>query len=101
MPLDIPVQSWRRDAYLVSTDLALVQVNEVNRVFESDLMWWAQGLPGDVMVKTMENSLCFGLYQVCDGGSEGRGAKVDGGKVETGKYRLAFSMVGDRSCPDP
>lgn len=101
MPLDIPVQSWRRDAYFVSTDLALVQVDEVNRVFESDLMWWAQGLPQDVMVKTLENSLCFGLYRDSDEEKGERGAKADGGEAETGKYRLTLSMVGDRSRPHP
>ncbi|KXJ88544.1 hypothetical protein Micbo1qcDRAFT_207260 [Microdochium bolleyi] len=65
MVLDIENRAWGRDGsdgkYIVSTDPELVQVDEVNRMFGSDVMWWAQGLPREELAKALRNSLCFGL----------------------------------------
>ena len=55
-------RTWRKDDYIISTDSSLVPIPELNAIFASDLVYWADALPEDAMRETIENSLCFGLY---------------------------------------
>ncbi|KAH9907160.1 hypothetical protein F4778DRAFT_525507 [Xylariomycetidae sp. FL2044] len=66
MVLEVEPKNWYRDEYLVSTERNLIQVDAVNDALQSDMMWWAQGLPRDVMQKALRNSLCLGLYVLPD-----------------------------------
>ncbi|KAF2444493.1 hypothetical protein P171DRAFT_432515 [Karstenula rhodostoma CBS 690.94] len=56
-------RTWTKDGYFISTDPALIPIAELNTVFASDLFYWADALPEDVMRETLENSLCFGMYE--------------------------------------
>ncbi|KAK7182804.1 hypothetical protein DPSP01_010093 [Paraphaeosphaeria sporulosa] len=56
-------RTWTKDSYFISTDPALVPIAELNAVFASDLFYWADALPEDVMRETLNNSLCFGMYE--------------------------------------
>lgn len=62
MVLETAPHNWYKDEFLVSTEPLLVQVDAVNEALSSDLMWWAQGLPRDIIKKALHNSLCLGLY---------------------------------------
>lgn len=62
MVLETTPRNWYRDEYLVSTESQLIQVDAVNAALDSDLMWWAQGLPRDDIKRALSNSLCLGLY---------------------------------------
>ncbi|KAI8631218.1 hypothetical protein F5Y19DRAFT_473616 [Xylariaceae sp. FL1651] len=64
MVLEIEPRNWYREGYLVSTEQRLLQVDAVREAMGSELMWWAQALPGDLMQKALHNSLCFGLYEL-------------------------------------
>ena len=55
-------RTWARDSYLISTDHSLIPIADLNAVFATKLVYWADPLPEDVMRETLENSLCFGLY---------------------------------------
>lgn len=68
--LDVKARSWYRDNFLLSTEPSLIQVDEVNKVLSSDLMWWARGLPHEEAKKALSNSLCFGLYELPQSSSE-------------------------------
>ncbi|KAF2008986.1 hypothetical protein BU24DRAFT_445233 [Aaosphaeria arxii CBS 175.79] len=57
-------RSWRKDTYLISTDPSLIPVDELNKVFGSEVFYWADALPESVMTETLKNSLCFGLYDL-------------------------------------
>jgi GNAT superfamily N-acetyltransferase len=57
-------RSWKKDAYLISTDPSLVPVDRLNKAFGSEVFYWADALPLSVMSEALENSLCFGLYDV-------------------------------------
>ncbi|KAJ4348552.1 uncharacterized protein N0V89_009929 [Didymosphaeria variabile] len=59
-------RSWTKDTYFISTDTALIPIAELNAVFASDLFYWADALPEDVLRETLENSLCFGVYEDLD-----------------------------------
>lgn len=55
-------RTWTLDLYLISTDAALIPIWELNAVFATDLAYWANPLPENVVRETLNNSLCFGLY---------------------------------------
>lgn len=61
---DLLSRTWTRDSYLISTDPSLIPVSELNAAFATDLVYWANPLPNNIMRETIENSLCFGLYDV-------------------------------------
>jgi hypothetical protein len=55
-------RSWTRDGFLISTDASLIPIAALTQAFESEQLYWAKGLPEDVMREMLSNSLCFGLY---------------------------------------
>lgn len=55
-------RTWTRDTYLISTDPLLIPIADLNSAFASDLVYWANPLSEDIMRKTLDSSLCFGLY---------------------------------------
>ncbi|KAK3384393.1 hypothetical protein B0T24DRAFT_82661 [Lasiosphaeria ovina] len=71
------IRSWTRSSdatYLCSTDPKLVQLDALGAALASDMLWWAQPLAEDELRRTVEHSLCFGLYVIgqttADGGNE-------------------------------
>jgi len=54
-------REWRRDGYTISTDPALLDVGMIHD-FLSRRSYWAQEIPLDVVQRSIEHSLCFGLY---------------------------------------
>ncbi|KAF9698300.1 hypothetical protein EKO04_003752 [Ascochyta lentis] len=57
-------RNWTRESYLISTDASLVPISELNAALATDLVYWANPLPEEVMREMLENSLCFGLYDI-------------------------------------
>ncbi|KAJ4988772.1 acetyltransferase [Stagonosporopsis vannaccii] len=55
-------RTWTRDNYLISTDPTLIPVSQLIAAFATNLVYWANPLPEDIMRETLSNSLCFGLY---------------------------------------
>ena len=51
----------RRDGYLISTDKARLDVAAVHD-YLSRVSYWAQGRLSEVVRKSLDHSLCFGLY---------------------------------------
>lgn len=56
-------QTWRRDGHVISTDISLIPRDELHSAFASPEMYWANPLPDDVLKMTLENSLCFAVYE--------------------------------------
>ena len=54
-------QEWLRGDYRVSTDRALIDVDLVHR-FLSDDSYWSRGVSRDIVARSIEHSLAFGLY---------------------------------------
>ena len=50
-----------RDGLTLSTDKARLDVDAIHD-FLARSSYWAQGRPRDLVVRTIENSLCFGIY---------------------------------------
>lgn len=51
---------WR--GYTVSTDPTRLDIDAIHR-FLAERSYWAQGRPREVVVRALENSLVFGLYE--------------------------------------
>jgi GNAT superfamily N-acetyltransferase len=55
---------WRRGNYLISTDNQLLDVGLIHRFLATE-SYWAAGIPLDVVRRSLEHSLNFGVY--CEG----------------------------------
>jgi GNAT superfamily N-acetyltransferase len=53
-------REYRKGEFLVSTDRALIDLDVVHGFLIE--CYWAKGIPRDVVARSIENSLCFGLY---------------------------------------
>jgi GNAT superfamily N-acetyltransferase len=53
---------WHRDEYLISTDRADLDVSLIHD-FLSTKTYWATGRKREVVQRSLENSLCFGLFR--------------------------------------
>ncbi len=51
----------RRDGFTISTDKARLDVDAMH-AFLANEAYWAQGRPRAVVERTIEHSLCFGVY---------------------------------------
>lgn len=52
---------WRRDGFVVDTDRARVDLDVVHGFLST--CYWAQGIPRDVVRRSIEGALCFGVYR--------------------------------------
>jgi GNAT superfamily N-acetyltransferase len=52
----------RREEYLISTDPSLLNVDVIHNYLSKE-SYWAMNIPGEVVEKSISNSLCFGLYE--------------------------------------
>jgi GNAT superfamily N-acetyltransferase len=57
----VTIYEARRDPFLISTDKTLIDHDTVVG-FLADA-YWAKGRPRDVILRSIEHSLCFGVYQ--------------------------------------
>lgn len=56
-------KSWSRDGFYISTDASLIPIPDLTDAFASKDFYWASPPPAPVLKETLENSLCFGLYE--------------------------------------
>ena len=59
---------WARDGFTISTDPAHLDIDLIWRYLH-DESYWASGVPREIVVRSIERSLCFGLFE----GEAGRG----------------------------
>jgi N-acetylglutamate synthase-like GNAT family acetyltransferase len=55
-----PPGQYRRGEFVVSTERELLDLDRVHGFLRDS--YWAKGIPREVVVRSIENSLCFGLY---------------------------------------
>jgi GNAT superfamily N-acetyltransferase len=54
------VVEFRRDEFLISTDQERLSLDVVHGFLTN--CYWAKGIPRDVVARSIEHSLCFGVY---------------------------------------
>jgi GNAT superfamily N-acetyltransferase len=52
---------WRQGRYVISTDPERLDIDVIHR-FLSEESYWASGVDREIVVRSIENSICFGLY---------------------------------------
>jgi GNAT superfamily N-acetyltransferase len=60
MSADPPIQTYRRGNTFISTDRTLLDLDVVHAFLTCS--YWATGIPRETVERSIENSLCFGLY---------------------------------------
>src|SRR5271155_345122 len=75
---------YRRGEFLVSTDPARLDLNVVHGFLTN--CYWAKGIPREVVARSIEHALCFGIY-------EGEGAQIGFARVISDFATIAY--VGD------
>jgi GNAT superfamily N-acetyltransferase len=54
------VVEWRRGELVISTDPTRLNIDVIHAFLTN--CYWAKGIPRDVVARSMEHSLCFGIY---------------------------------------
>jgi GNAT superfamily N-acetyltransferase len=78
------VIEFRRDKFVISTDRARLDLDVVHSFLTN--CYWAQGIPKEVVARSIEHSLCFGVY-------DGSGAQVGFARVVSDFATVAY--LGD------
>lgn len=51
---------WKRDSYTISTERGRLDRDTIHGFLRES--YWARGIPREVVDRSIENALCFGLY---------------------------------------
>jgi GNAT superfamily N-acetyltransferase len=78
------VVEHRRGEFLISTDPARLDLNVIHEFLTN--CYWAKGIPRDVVARSIEHALCFGVY-------DGSGAQVAFARVISDFATIAY--IGD------
>jgi GNAT superfamily N-acetyltransferase len=52
---------WKRGGYTISTDPGRLDLETIHGFLTRS--YWAEGVPREVVARSLEHSLCFGLYE--------------------------------------
>jgi GNAT superfamily N-acetyltransferase len=52
---------WHKDGFLISTDPARIDIDTVHGFLTNS--YWAAGVPIDVVRRSIQHALCFGIYK--------------------------------------
>jgi GNAT superfamily N-acetyltransferase len=74
----------QRGEFLISTDPARLDLDVIHKFLTN--CYWARGVPREVVARSMERALCFGIY-------DGRGAQLGFARVISDFATIAY--VGD------
>jgi GNAT superfamily N-acetyltransferase len=80
---EAPVE-YARGEFVISTDRERLSLDVVHDFLTN--CYWAKGIPREVVARSIEHSLCFGIY-------EGRGAQVGFSRVVSDFATVAY--LGD------
>jgi len=83
-PKSEAVEETRRAEFVLSTDPARLDLDVIHNFLTN--CYWAKGIPRDVVERSIEHALCFGVY-------DGEGAQVGFARVISDFATIAY--VGD------
>jgi GNAT superfamily N-acetyltransferase len=83
--------SWQRGGYTVSTDRSRLEIAVIHRFLRES--YWAANIPRDIIVRSIEGSISYGIYHDADGEQVGFGRVITDGAT--------FAYVADVFVIDP
>src|ERR1700761_3197751 len=78
------IEEFRRDEFVISTDRARLDLDVIHGFLTK--CYWAKGIPRPIVARSIEHSLCFGVY-------DGVGAQVGFARVVSDFATVAY--LGD------
>jgi GNAT superfamily N-acetyltransferase len=54
--------TWYKDDYHISTDHTALDIDLIHRYLAQE-SYWAKGVPRSIVAKSIQHSLCFGVFQ--------------------------------------
>ena len=78
------IEEHRRGEFVVSTDPARLDLDVIHEFLAN--CYWAKGIPREVVARSIEHSLCFGVY-------DGSGAQIGFARVVSDFATVAY--LGD------
>jgi GNAT superfamily N-acetyltransferase len=78
------VMEWRRGEFVISTNRERLSLDMVHGFLTT--CYWAKGIPRETVARSIEHSLCFGIY-------DGEGAQVGFARVISDFATIAY--IGD------
>ena len=82
--VDSQTVEYRRGEFLISTSRERIDLNVVHGFLSN--CYWAKGIPREVVARSIEHALCFGIY-------DGQGAQVGFARVIRDFATIAY--IGD------
>ncbi|KAJ5404439.1 hypothetical protein N7509_004310 [Penicillium cosmopolitanum] len=83
--------TWQRPGFLISTDKTLLSLQSINHAFSLDIVYWTNLVPENILSTIVENSFCFGLYEVSNSSTTTTTSNVEDLK------QIGFArLVGDK-----
>ena len=55
------IMKWQKEDYIISTDKMKLDIAVIHSYLSNE-SYWAQQIPVDIVKRSIENSLCFGVY---------------------------------------
>ncbi|KAF8861616.1 hypothetical protein BDZ45DRAFT_586589 [Acephala macrosclerotiorum] len=62
--------AWYKDNFMISTEQKLLQLDVINKAFDSDIVYWTKGTTPEALKRMLSKSLCFGVYVLPQSSSE-------------------------------
>jgi GNAT superfamily N-acetyltransferase len=84
------IAEYRRDEFVISTDRERLSLDVVHGFLTN--CYWAKGIPREVVARSIEHALCFGIY-------DGDGAQVGFARVISDFATIAY--IGDVFVLEP
>jgi hypothetical protein len=58
------IQTWEKNPFTISTDRNRLDLSMIHGFLSGS--YWAQGIPIKTVERSIQNSLCFGIYKASD-----------------------------------
>jgi len=78
--------------YLISTDPTKLDLDLIHK-FLSEHSYWARGIPRHVVVRSISNSLCLGMYALGSANPDSDWRQVGFARVITDRATFAYLAV--------
>lgn len=90
---------WRRGEFEISTDPAFIDVAVVHRFLTH--CYWARGIPIETVARSIQHSICFGVYKIGGQGGSASEKRQQVGFARIITDRATFSYLADVFILEP